>query len=133
MLPLFSYGMLRDSQAQRALFDCEYPTRPATLHDYAVVDTGGEYLSAVMHAGRRIRGSLIALDERGYAVADRWEDLEVYTRIRAIATDERGQPVACFVYLRPAASGPPVDDGRIANVTQDEILADIRRFRAGPI
>ncbi|GAC1403176.1 MAG: hypothetical protein NVSMB64_04380 [Candidatus Velthaea sp.] len=131
MLPLFSYGMLRDADAQRALFDREYPTHPATLHDYIVIDTGGDYLSVLKHEGGHVEGALIELDECGYDVADRWEDLDVYTRTGAVAFDERGKHIACFVYVRQGASGPRIADDRIANVPHDTILGDIRRFRAG--
>lgn len=132
MMPLFSYGTLRDAELQRELFDREYPTRPATLEGYVVVAAEGGYLSVVPRAGGRVRGALVALDEAGFETADRWEDLNIYRRARAVAVDAGGSRVPCFVYLRHAAAGPVVDDRRLSTLSRARMIADIRAFRGRP-
>lgn len=129
MLPLFSYGTLRDPELQQALFDRTYETRPAVLHGYVIVSTGG-YLSAMQSEGDSICGALVELDEAGYAIADRWEDLDVYVRQAAVAVDQDGNRLPCFLYVRPDQRGEIVVDGRLSDFSREKMLADIRAFRA---
>lgn len=129
MLPLFSYGTLRDPELQEALFDRTFTTAAATLHGYVIVSTG-TYLTATKHPGGFIRGALVRLDEEGYRIADRWENLEVYVRKEAVALDEAGNRVPCFFYLRPDMQGAIVTDERLSDLPREQMLAEIRAFRA---
>jgi gamma-glutamylcyclotransferase (GGCT)/AIG2-like uncharacterized protein YtfP len=132
MLPLFAYGTLRDPDFQRELFARTFPMRPALVRDFIVVSTGGGYLAAVPHPGATIAGALVELDAAGYAIADAWEDRTVYDRVEIEARTGDGRPERCwmYVYARPVAGGASVTDRRLTDRTRDEVMADIRAFRA---
>jgi gamma-glutamylcyclotransferase (GGCT)/AIG2-like uncharacterized protein YtfP len=130
MLPLFAYGTLRDPELQQALFNRTFATSDATLHGYAIVAMPGGYYSAIKRPGALIAGSLVELDEAAYAIADRWEDLDVYTRTAGVALDRGGTRRPCFFYIRPDAAGEPLGEGGVATISREAVLADISRFRA---
>jgi gamma-glutamylcyclotransferase (GGCT)/AIG2-like uncharacterized protein YtfP len=130
MLPLFAYGTLRDPEYQRELFDRTFPMRPAEAPGFLAVSTGGGYLAATPRPGATIAGALVELDAAAYAIADAWEDRSVYDRIESVARLTDGEPVRCFIYMRPGADGAAVGDGRLADRARSEVIADIRRFRA---
>jgi gamma-glutamylcyclotransferase (GGCT)/AIG2-like uncharacterized protein YtfP len=130
MLPLFAYGTLRDPEYQRELFDRVFPQRPAEVRDYVVVSTGGGYLAAAFRPGAEITGSLVELDSAAYAIADAWEDRTIYDQIEVTASSGAGRSERCFMYVRPAAAGPAVKDGRLSDRSRAEVIGDIRQFRA---
>ncbi len=130
MLPLFSYGTLRDPEYQRELFARTYPMRRARVRDFIVVSTGGGYLAAAPHIGGIIDGALVELDAPGYAIADAWEDRTVYDRVSVEAEVETGRIVPAYIYVQLAARGVPVGDERLADRARADVIADIRAFRA---
>jgi len=129
VLPLFAYGTLRDPQYQHELFGRTYPMEPAHVSGYIVLSMAGGYLAATQRPGAQIAGALVALDARGYAIADAWEDRTIYDRIEVDAHSATG-PRRCFIYIQPAALGAPVTDARLADRPRAEIIDDIRRFRS---
>jgi gamma-glutamylcyclotransferase (GGCT)/AIG2-like uncharacterized protein YtfP len=131
MLALFAYGTLCDPDYVRALFGRSFSMQPASVDGYVVVRADGGYLGAIPRAGGTVRGVVVALDARAYAVADEWEDLTVYERRTVEARLEGSSGVQrCFIYVRPDAAGPMRTDERLADRSRDEVLADIRTFVA---
>lgn len=128
--PLFAYGTLRDAEFQRELFGRSFPMDDARVAGFAVVSTAGGYLAAIAKPGASVAGALVHLDAAAYAIADAWEDMSVYERIETRADVPGGRSCACFMYVRTGAHGPPVADGRLADRSRTEVIADIRRFRA---
>jgi acyl-CoA thioesterase-1 len=128
VIELFAYGTLRDASYREALFDRILPTRPATLAGWrAVVETGG-YLTIVRAPGETLRGELLSLDDAALAVADAWEEVPLYERLRVEAQAE-GAAVPCWVYVRPTASDDRAPEGMLARHDRATVLAQIRAFR----
>jgi gamma-glutamylcyclotransferase (GGCT)/AIG2-like uncharacterized protein YtfP len=130
VLPLFAYGTLRDSEYQLELFGRTYPMRAARLTGFIVCATGHGYLAAAARADGVIDGTLVALDDAAYRVADEWEDLSVYVRLEVAARETDGTLTRAYLYAQPDCGGAPVLDGRIADRARADVIADIRRFRA---
>lgn len=129
MIPLFAYGTLRDPEYQRALFDRTYPTRPASLDGWRVVVAERGYLTVIADPHATARGDLVELDARGLALADRWEDVPVYVRVRARARHADAVDVACWLYVRPTASLTAPPRGALAMHDRATVLAAIRALR----
>jgi gamma-glutamylcyclotransferase (GGCT)/AIG2-like uncharacterized protein YtfP len=126
---LFAYGTLRDAEYQQALFGRALPTRPATLPGwYAVIAEGG-YLTVVPAPGETLAGDLVSLDPAGLAIADAWEEVPLYERIRAEAIAAGGAAVPCWLYVRPSASRERAPAGMLARHDRSTVLAQIRAFR----
>jgi gamma-glutamylcyclotransferase (GGCT)/AIG2-like uncharacterized protein YtfP len=131
MIEVFAYGTLRDLQYQRALFDVPMPTRPATLDGWQVVVHEGGFLTLVAAPGETVAGDLVALDDEALAIADAWEEVPLYERLRAEARTAAGESVPCWVYVRPTASRERPSAGALARHARREVLARIRDFRRG--
>jgi gamma-glutamylcyclotransferase (GGCT)/AIG2-like uncharacterized protein YtfP len=129
VIEVFAYGTLRDPQYQRALFDCPMPTRPATLDGWMVVVAEGGFLTIVAAPGETVAGDLVALDEEALAVADAWEEVPLYARLRAEARSSDGEAIPCWVYVRPTDSRERPVEGMLARHARREVLARIRDFR----
>lgn len=126
---LFVYGTLRDAEYQRALFGRTLPARPATLPDWAAVVAENGYLTIVPAPGERVDGDLITLDGDALALADAWEEVPVYERLRIEARDREGAAVPAFVYVRPTASRERAAGGVLARHERAAVLAQIARCR----
>jgi gamma-glutamylcyclotransferase (GGCT)/AIG2-like uncharacterized protein YtfP len=129
MIEVFSYGTLRDPQYQRALFDCTLPTRTATLDGWLVVVADGGFLTLVRAPGATAHGALVSMDEEALAIADAWEEVPLYARLRVEARDAAGAFVPCWVYVRPTESREQPSPGELARHTRRDVLARIRDFR----
>lgn len=125
------YGTLRDAEFQRALFDHALPARPATLPGWVAVVAESGYLTVVRAPGESVRGDLIELDDAELAVADGWEEVPLYERLRLEARCSDGDPVECWVYVRSTASRERPARGALARHDRARVIADIRAFRAG--
>lgn len=130
MIELFAYGTLCDPEYRQALFDRCPATRPATLHDWVAVVLDNGYLSLVRAPGEHVAGELLALDDAALALADAWEQVPAYERLTVEARDERGNPVAAYVYVKPTTSRERARSGLLAENSREHVLAQIRRCRA---
>lgn len=127
MIPVFSYGTLRDAEYQRELFGRAYPTHPASLPGWRVVVCEGGYFSVVVDPAGCIAGDLVALDERALAIADGWEGPEYgRQRVRANAADGKGTDA--WLYVRPTASLSSPPAGTMAQHPRNDVLAAIRAY-----
>jgi gamma-glutamylcyclotransferase (GGCT)/AIG2-like uncharacterized protein YtfP len=126
---LFAYGTLRDAEYQQALFDRVLPARPATLQGWLVVVAEGGYLTLVRAPGESVSGDLLALDDAALALADAWEDVPLYERLRVETRDAAGMAVPAFVYVRPTASRERAPAGMLAQRERADVLAHIRACR----
>jgi gamma-glutamylcyclotransferase (GGCT)/AIG2-like uncharacterized protein YtfP len=126
---LFAYGTLRDAEYQHALFGRALPMRPATLAGWAAVIAEGGYLTVVRAPGETLAGDLVDLDDAALARADAWEEVPLYERIRAEARPADGEPVPCWLYVRPTASRDRAPAGMLARHERTLVLAQIRSCR----
>lgn len=129
MIPLFAYGTLRDADGQEALFGRAVPARSATLDGWRVVVAENGYFTLVAEPGATVAGVLLELDAAALALADRWEEVPRYRRLRATARAD-GEHVACWVYVMPTASRTPAPDGAFAAHDRERVLAAMRALRA---
>ena len=129
MIELFAYGTLRDSEYQQALFDRTLPTRPATLPDWLAVVAEGGYLTLVRAPGETVTGDLVTLDDAALAMADAWEEVPLYERLRVEARTADEVSVPAWVYVRPSASRERAPAGLLARHDRATVLAQIRSCR----
>ena len=129
MIPLFAYGTLRDAEFLNELFGRVPERVDATLAGWRVVVAEGGYYSVVPDAAHAVSGTLVFLDERELALADRWEEVPLYQRRVVAATDAAGAPVTCWVYVRPTESRTPPPPGVPALHDRGVVLATIRDVR----
>lgn len=122
MIPVFSYGTLRDAEFQHALFGRTYPTRPATLPGWRVVVCEGGYFTVIADPSASTAGDLVALDRRALTIADGWEGTE-YRRLR-VRADARD----AWLYVRPTASLTSPPAGVTALHARADVLAAIRAY-----
>jgi gamma-glutamylcyclotransferase (GGCT)/AIG2-like uncharacterized protein YtfP len=128
--PLFGYGTFRKSAWRSAILGAEYPVQPATLRGYRRIACASGYLSlreTPFDVGS-ISGVLIDLDELGWRIADRWEEVPKYVRTPVTVSSTNG-PVEALTYLcADDRAATPVDDDRFALLTDAEVEAAIERF-----
>ena len=133
MKPLFGYGTFRRTAWRNAILGADYPAQPATLRGYRRIACAAGYLSlreTLVDVGL-IHGALIALDEIGWLVADGWEEVPKYRRIDVVVNTMDG-PVEAAAYVCSDDTGStPVDDDRLALITDADVEASIATF--GPM
>ena len=130
MNPLFGYGTFRKAAWRDAILGASYRSQPATLRGYRRVACASGYLSlreTVMDVSL-IEGVLIELDELGWQIADRWEEVPKYQR-REVVVNTMGGPAEAWAYLCTDDGGAiPVDDDRMALISNAEVEAAIETF-----
>lgn len=129
MIPLFAYGTLSVEDFQLAIFDRTYPMRPATIDGYTIGLTEHGYRTVIEQAGSSVRGQLVALDDDAYVIADAWEEVPFYERIRANVRNDDGETIDCWLYLRPPEAADATAVAAAAPRDREETLAEIREFR----
>jgi gamma-glutamylcyclotransferase (GGCT)/AIG2-like uncharacterized protein YtfP len=130
VIEIFAYGTLRDREYQQALFDRTLPMRSATLAGWLAVVAESGYLTLVRAPGETVAGDLLTVDDDALALADAWEEVPLYERLRAEARAADGSPVAAWVYVRPSDSRERAPRDMLARHEHKAVLAQIRRFRA---
>jgi gamma-glutamylcyclotransferase (GGCT)/AIG2-like uncharacterized protein YtfP len=130
--PLFGYGTFRRTAWRNAILGADYPAQPATLRGYRRIACASGYLSlreTLFDVGL-IAGVLVELDELAWEIADRWEEVPKYSRIDVVVSTMSG-PVEATAYVCSDDSGAaPVDDDRLALITDAEVEASIEKFGA---
>jgi gamma-glutamylcyclotransferase (GGCT)/AIG2-like uncharacterized protein YtfP len=128
--PLFAYGTFRRTAWRDAILGAQYPERPATLRGYRRIACVSGYLSLRETARGEsvVAGVLVDLDELGWRIADRWEEVPKYARSGVVAETVNG-PIEAVIYLcRNADAATPIDEERVALVPDAEVEAAIERF-----
>ncbi len=92
MKPLFGYGTFRKSAWRCAILGAEYPAQPATLRGYRRIACASGYLSLreTLFDVALVNGALIELDEIGWQIADRWEEVPKYQRVDVVVNTMHG-------------------------------------------
>ncbi len=129
----FSYGTLLDPEYQRELFGRSVPIQPATLDGWQAVFTPSGYLTIVRRDDARVRGALVTVDERELSICDAWEDVPLYARVDVTVRLADETPIATWAYVCDVADGEPAPPGTLSRAERREVIAAIRRFRAGEI
>lgn len=130
MKPLFGYGTFRHTAWRDAILGAVYPARPATLRGYRRIACTSGYLSlreTLFDVGL-IHGVLIDLDELGWTIADRWEEVPKYRRIDVTVNGMDGPVEATAYVCADDAGATPVDGDRLALITDTEVEAAIEIF-----
>jgi len=99
---LFVYGSLLDAAHRASLLGREVTGLPARLEGYARMR--GRYFYIVECVGSFTDGLVLTgLNERDFAVLDRYEDApRLYTRARVEVTSAGDKMLRCWVYLPTA-------------------------------
>lgn len=130
MKPLFGYGTFRRTAWRTAILGADYPAQPATLRGYRRIACASGYLSlreTLFDVGL-IHGVLVELDELGWAVADRWEEVPKYRRVDVVVSSMAG-PVEAKAYVCSDDSGAtPVDDDCLALIADADVEQSIATF-----
>jgi gamma-glutamylcyclotransferase (GGCT)/AIG2-like uncharacterized protein YtfP len=130
--PLFGYGTFRKAAWREAILGAQYPAQPATLPGYRRVACASGYLSlreTVMDVGL-VEGILIELDEVGWRVADAWEEVPIYHRVEVAVNTMHGCVDAVAYFCLDATHVRPIEDDRLALLTDAEVEASIEIFAA---
>jgi gamma-glutamylcyclotransferase (GGCT)/AIG2-like uncharacterized protein YtfP len=127
--PLFGYGTFRKSAWRDAILGAAYPAQPATLRGYRRVSTRSGYLSLreTLFEVSLIEGVLVELDEVGWRIADRWEEVPKYQRVETVVNTMHGA-LAALMYVCSESDGTPVDGDPAALLTDAEVEASIAIF-----
>ena len=131
MTPLFGYGTFRRTAWRTAILGADYPAQPATLRGYRRIACASGYLSlreTLFDVGL-VHGVLLDLDDVGWRIADRWEEVPKYVRAPVVVNSMHG-PVAALTYVCADDAGEPVDDDRFAIITDAEVEVSIETFGA---
>ena len=130
MKPLFGYGTFRKTAWRERILGARYPAQPATLRGYRRIACASGYLSlreTVIEVGF-IEGVLVEIDELGWQIADKWEEVPKYRRTEVVVNTMDG-PAEAWTYLcANEAGGVPVDDDRFALIADAEVEASIAWF-----
>ena len=130
MKPLFGYGTFRKAAWRDAILGAQYPAQPATLRGYRRIACASGYLSlreTVMDVAL-IEGVLIELDELGWQIADRWEEVPKYHRREVSVNSMSGQVEALVYVCSDDRNATPVDDDRFALISDADVEAAIETF-----
>ena len=130
MKPLFGYGTFRRTAWRNAILGAEYAAQPATLRGYRRITCASGYLSLreTLFDVNLIHGVLIELDEVGWRIADRWEEVPLYGRADVTVSTMNG-PVEAIAYTCSDDTGAtPVDDDRLALITDADVEEAIEIF-----
>jgi gamma-glutamylcyclotransferase (GGCT)/AIG2-like uncharacterized protein YtfP len=127
---LFGYGTFRRTAWRNAILGAEYPAQPATLRGYRRIACASGYLSlreTLFDVGL-VHGVLVELDDVGWRVADAWEEVPKYVATPVTVNSMDG-PVDALAYLFANDEGAtPVDDDRLALLTDAEVESSIKFF-----
>jgi gamma-glutamylcyclotransferase (GGCT)/AIG2-like uncharacterized protein YtfP len=123
---LFVYGTLKDEEMRRALFETQVPCEPACLRGYSL-QSDGEFFFAFPHPDGLIRGSVLSLNEPQLALADLWEDVPSYSRVRVMVDLHDGEGEA-WVYIRLGVEGRIASPEEVSSLPRDEVLKMIADF-----
>jgi gamma-glutamylcyclotransferase (GGCT)/AIG2-like uncharacterized protein YtfP len=128
--PLFAYGTFRRTAWREAILGARYPERPATLRGYRRIACASGYLSLRETARDDgvVAGVLVDLDELGWRIADRWEEVPKYARTFVVAETANGAIEAVTYLRRNAGAATPFDEDRLAAIADAEVEAAIERF-----
>jgi len=130
MRPLFGYGTFRKAGWRERILGAQYPAQPATLRGFRRIACASGYLSLreTLFEVSLIEGVLVELDELGWAIADRWEEVPKYRRAE-IVVNTMGGPVEAWTYVCADDTGAvPVDDDRFALIPDAEVETSIAWF-----
>jgi gamma-glutamylcyclotransferase (GGCT)/AIG2-like uncharacterized protein YtfP len=128
VIELFAYGTLRDAEYQQALFGRALPTRPAMLPDWLAVIAEGGYLTVVRAPGETVTGNLVTLTDAELAIADAWEEVPLYERLR-VEADANDAIVPAWLYVRSTTSRERAPEGMLSRHDRARVLDQIRVLR----
>ena len=117
----------------RAVRPTPYRPVPPRCPGWVAVVAESGYLTVVRAPGESVRGDLIALDDAALALADGWEEVPLYERLRLEARRQRRRPrwTASSTFGPTASRERPARGGVRAPRPRARVLAEIRAFRAG--
>jgi gamma-glutamylcyclotransferase (GGCT)/AIG2-like uncharacterized protein YtfP len=128
--PLFGYGTFRRTAWRNAILGADYPAQPATLRGYRRIACASGYLSLreTLFDVNLVHGVLVELDELGWKIADRWEEVPTYRRTDVEVSTMNG-PVEATAYIcSDDTDATPVDDDRLALITDADVEEAIEIF-----
>jgi gamma-glutamylcyclotransferase (GGCT)/AIG2-like uncharacterized protein YtfP len=134
---LFGYGTLRRDDWRAAILGAAYPAQPAKLTGWRRTVTRSGYLSIARDAQSHVDGVAIALDAIGWTIADAWEEVPRYERVRVDVTSALGSLDAeTYVSTEPVTLSE-IEEHRFAwldDVSVEDAIArfasDMRALRA---
>ena len=127
-LPLFAYGTLGESEVQQILFGEVAPSEPATLTGWQVTSSlAHTYLNISRAEGTLTEGKLLTLSRNQLRIADQFEEIPFYQRIKVGVRTGKGRELDAWLYARSDEVGEP-SDNRSA-LPHAELLEISRNYR----
>ena len=124
MPSLFAYGTLCNQNVQKILFGRTLPGRDYVLHGYTVCPCNDGFFTIKALSGSCVTGKILELTDDDLAIADEWELVPLYERIRL-----RSDSGETWTYIRSDMADVTGEnaDGFSA-YPEDELLNIVREF-----
>jgi gamma-glutamylcyclotransferase (GGCT)/AIG2-like uncharacterized protein YtfP len=129
-LPLFAYGTLGESEVQQILLGGTVPSEPAMLTGWQITSSGAQpYRNISRVDGASTKGKLLSLSRIQLRIADQFEEIPFYQRIKVGVRRADGTELDAWLYTRPDDVGESPVDERASALPDSELLDIIRDYR----
>ena len=129
-LSLFAYGTLGQSDVQQILFGEVVRSEPATLLGWQVAFCRGHsYLNISPAEGASAQGKLLTLSRNQLRIADQFEEIPFYQRIKVCVRTGEGSEREAWLYTRPGEAGEPPSGTRSSALPDAKLLEVTRNYR----
>ena len=126
---LFSYGTLKDPEIQKALFGHQLEMRQAFLKDWRLYSAADGYFFIKQENGFSVEGCILYVTQEQLRIADWWEEVPDYERMRITAHAEDRGACAAQVYTRPDGMGRPVKHSGISDHVLEQVISEAKKLK----
>lgn len=128
---LFAYGTLKDRRIQLELFGKTVPSQSAWINGWGLYVGRDGYLFVKPRIGETLKGLVLRLTDSELAMADLWEDTEVYARETCRAFLDDGSALTSWLYTRRNGCGERFVSDACHAGNHADIVTEIRKIKAG--
>lgn len=126
---LFSYGTLKDPRIQQELFGKILSFKDGLIKDWGLFVGEDGYLFVKPLEGETLSGVILSLSDSDLAMADLWEDLDVYDREEVTALGDDGLLRTVWLYTRRNGRGERFFLNACHAGNHDDIISEIRKMK----
>ena len=127
---LFSYGTLTDIQIQKILFEQEIKMVNAILEGFRVYADIDGYYYVKEYGNQVIHGKILELTKEQIWIADKWEDVPMYSRKKVnvkLENDENKE--VCIYEKNNVQSETEINCGSISNLPFEEVIKEAKDLK----
>lgn len=123
---LFVYGTLKDEKVRKAIFGREVSALSAVLENFGLYHDGSYYFISPCR-GKIVTGYVLEVNDRELLLADKWEDVPLYTR-KEVAVICAGQSCKAWTYTKDGEPGEEVKNPQFAVLSMEEVYKAVDVF-----